>query len=40
MSILVFLVIAAIATSIEEAVERHRERVYWARRRARRYTFN
>lgn len=40
MSVLVFLVIAAIATSVEEAVDRRRERAMWARRRARRYTFN
>ena len=40
MSLLFFAVAAAIAVSIEEAVERHQQRVYFTRRRARQYTFN
>lgn len=40
MSLLIFAILAAIAATIEDAIERHRQRVRWMRRRARRYTFN
>jgi len=40
MSLIVMLFLMAIGVSIEEAIERHQQRVYFARRRARRYTFN
>jgi len=40
MSLLFFAILAAIAASIEDAIERHQQRVKWMRRRARRYTFN
>ena len=40
MSLLFMSIIAAIFLTIEEVVERHLQRVKWARRRARQYTFN
>lgn len=40
MSLLFFAILAAIASSIEDAIERHQQRIKWMRRRARRYTFN
>jgi len=40
MSLLFMSVVGAIAVTIEEAVERHQQRVKFARRRARQYTFN
>lgn len=40
MSLLFMSIASAILVTIEEAVERRQERVKWARRRARQYTFN
>lgn len=40
MSLLFLSIVGAILVTIEEAVERYQERVKWARRRARQYTFN
>ena len=43
MSVLFLALAMAISASVEEAVNRHQERVKWERnapRRARRYTFN
>ena len=40
MSLLFLSSAGAILVTIEEAVERRQERVKWARRRARQYTFN
>ena len=40
MSLLFTSIIAAILVTIEEVIERHQERVKWARRRARQHTFN
>ena len=40
MSLIAFSVLMAVAASIEESIERRRQRAFWARRRARRYTFN
>ena len=40
MSLLFLSIAGAILVTIEEAVERRQERIKWARRRARQYTFN
>ena len=40
MSILFLMVAAAVAATVQESLEQRRERVRWARRRVRRYTFN
>lgn len=44
MSLLILGVLGAVGAAIEETIEdaigRRRERARWARRRARRYTFN
>ena len=40
MSVLFFLIAGAVGVTVQEAAETHRQRVYFARRRARRYTFN
>lgn len=40
MSLLFMSIAGAILVTIKETVERRQERVKWARRRARQYTFN